>query len=229
MNRKVSVSLNQTKDVEYWISCSQCASETTHKVIVSVAAEDRQDRNYSGEDDDVWFVLWERYEIIQCQGCKILSARRESQDQEGWPGSDDNTIYKNMTVYPHRIPGRRPLHYVPGMSSQVLKIYQETYQALSQNLFVLTGIGIRSLVEAVCKDRKAKGGNLAKKIDDLVQQGVLTPQNAQFLHGLRQMGNKATHEVQPHSSKELLLALDIVENLLTNVYILPYSVALAGK
>jgi hypothetical protein len=38
---------------------------------------------------------------------------------------------------------------------------------------VLTGIGIRALVETVCKDRKTKGKNLAEQIDDLVTIGAL--------------------------------------------------------
>lgn len=222
MDRKVSINLDKTKDDEYWISCSRCATETAHRVIVSVESEDRKDRNYSDEDDDEWFVLWDRYEIIQCLGCKILSLRWESVDQEGWTGSDDSITYKNLATYPHRITGRHPLRDVQVVPSKVQKIYRETYQALSQKQFILAGIGIRALVEAVCKNREAKGRNLVQKIDGLVNQGVLTSQNAQFLHHLRQMGNKAAHEVEPHSLEELLIALDIVENLLSNVYILPF-------
>lgn len=221
MNR-VNLSLDKTKDEEYWISCARCAGETAHKVIVSVESEDRKDRNYSGEDDDEWFVLWERHEIIQCQGCKLLTVRFETYDKEGWPGSDDHIIYKSLKFFPGRIAGRRPLRDIGVIPLKVAKVYHETYEAIAYNQFVLAGIGIRALVESVCKNRTAEGRNLFEKIDNLVEQGVLTAQNAQFLHSLRQMGNRAAHEVEPHSIKELLIALDIVENLLTNVYIIPF-------
>jgi hypothetical protein len=44
---------------------------------------------------------------------------------------------------------------------------------------------------------------------------------AEILHDLRFMGNKAAHEVKAHSTQELNLAFDVVEHLLKTVYILP--------
>jgi hypothetical protein len=38
------------------------------------------------------------------------------------------------------------------------------------------------------------------------------------------LGSAAAHEVKPHSDKQLGLAMDIVEHLLRDVYILPKQV-----
>jgi hypothetical protein len=51
--------------------------------------------------------------------------------------------------------------------------------------------------------------------------GVLTKENADILHSLRNMGNDAAHLVIPHSEEELNVAFDVVENLLYSVYLLP--------
>lgn len=50
---------------------------------------------------------------------------------------------------------------------------------------------------------------------------VLTKSGAEMLHRTRILGNTAAHEVKPHSEAVLSLAMDVVEHLLTNVYILP--------
>ena len=86
---------------------------------------------------------------------------------------------------------------------------------------VLAAIGLRALLEAVCKEKKARDGDLFKKIDSLVEKKILTPAGAMILHRIRTLGNEAAHEVKPHTEGQLALAMDIVEHLLMDVYILP--------
>ena len=78
-----------------------------------------------------------------------------------------------------------------------------------------------ALQEAVCKETKATGRDLLQKIDRLVTASVLTPARTVILHKIRTLGNKAAHEVKPHSDRQLGLAMNIVEHLLKDVYILP--------
>ena len=113
------------------------------------------------------------------------------------------------------------VHYLP---SKVQRIYAETLQALNSKSPILAGIGLRALVETVCHEKSAQGANLLQKIDDLTAKSVLTPAGAQILHKIRTLGNAAAHEVKPHSEKQLGLAMDVVEHLLTDVYILPKQV-----
>jgi hypothetical protein len=46
------------------------------------------------------------------------------------------------------------------------------------------------------------------------------------LHKIRTLGNAAAHEVKPHTEKQLRLAMDVIEHLLTDVYILPKRIDL---
>ncbi|MBY5938107.1 DUF4145 domain-containing protein [Marinobacter nauticus] len=110
-------------------------------------------------------------------------------------------------------------HLLP---ENLYRIYSETLGALNSGSPVLTGIGIRAIIETVCQDQRASGRNLNDQINDLVNQGVLTTEGADILHKLRVLGNAAAHEVKPHSSAQLGLAFDVVEHLLQGVYILPY-------
>lgn len=63
-----------------------------------------------------------------------------------------------------------------------------------------------------------------KKKDDLVAKQILTPAGSAILHKIRTLGNVAAHEVKPHSDKQLRLAMDVVEHVLNDVYIIPTKV-----
>jgi hypothetical protein len=90
-----------------------------------------------------------------------------------------------------------------------------------QGLAVLTGIGIRAIVESVCIERGAADGDLFQKINALVALNSITKQEASVLHDLRFMGNEAAHKVKAHTPDELNLAFDVVEHLLNTMYLLP--------
>jgi hypothetical protein len=124
-------------------------------------------------------------------------------------------------LYPSRVAGRHKLRQSDCLPTAVSRIYDETHAALCSRQPILAGVGVRALVEAVCKEESAAGSNLENKIDNLVTKGVLTKNGAEILHGLRILGNVAAHEVKPHSERTLSLAMDVVEHLLTDVYILP--------
>jgi hypothetical protein len=103
----------------------------------------------------------------------------------------------------------------------VMRIYQETHRAASEGNQILAGMGIRALIEAVCKEKSAPGDNLFQKIDGLVGLGVLTHDGADILHKLRLLGNEAAHEHKPPTDETIEAAIQIAEHLLQTVYVLP--------
>jgi hypothetical protein len=110
-------------------------------------------------------------------------------------------------------------HYF--LPNKVRVVYEETLKALSNKAPILAAIGIRAVVEAVCKDKGCTERNLEKNIELLVKKGHLASDQADFLHLQRFMGNAAAHEIEPPEQDELTAALDIAENLLANLYVLP--------
>jgi hypothetical protein len=209
---------DSTADQVHEISCTKCSGKTAHKVVSSY--------DLSGDGDSIQWSI--DHQIVQCQGCKTIAFRKASSSSEDWvqtsyDGDGEYVIDEN--IYPSRVEGIKGLgedtHYLP---TNVRRIYEETLQALSNQSPVLAGIGLRALLETVCKEKNATGHDLLKKIDSLVGASVLTPASAAILHKIRTLGNKAAHEVKPHSDKQLGLAMNIVEHLLKDVYILPKQV-----
>jgi hypothetical protein len=95
------------------------------------------------------------------------------------------------------------------------RIYSETIIAFNAGALILAGGGLRAIVEAICIDRQVSGGDLQKRIDDLVTKRLLAKPQADLLHEERYIGNAALHEIQPPAKQEVEDGLVIVEGLIT--------------
>jgi hypothetical protein len=203
------------------VPCTNCHISTKHIIIASADVDGTE--VVSSEFDYGWR---DTLQIIQCRGCETVSFRHvHSNSEDGYYG--DNTgfePYEDVKLCPNRDEERLPMKDIRLLPINVMRIYDETLKALNSDLSVLTGIGVRALLETICKDKNAPGSDLYKKIDALVTTGVLTREGAQILHKIRSLGNKSAHEVKPHSSAELVLALDVIEHVLQGVYVLPHHV-----
>jgi Domain of unknown function (DUF4145) len=178
-------------------------------------------------DDFEWC---EDYLVAECRGCESLTFVKErstSDDDVVQIGYDEWEHCNSVDLYPDPIPNRSPMSSLEFLPMNVQRIYKESVRSLGVGTDVLTGIGIRAIVETVCKDRQAFGGDLYERINDLVNKQLLTPAEAGVLHKLRSMGNAAAHEVKPHDRTQLSLAMDVIEHLLSGVYVLPNRVAKA--
>ena len=218
----MAVSVTESKDAslgeEPTLACAKCAGKTAHAVLASIDVDGE-------ETEPNWQYNWfQRYQIIKCLGCKTISFRDTSGNSEDYTQDDDGdfvtTVYEKL--FPSRLEGLKGLDAdVRHLPPTVRRIYEETRQALLNNSPVLAGIGLRAPLEATCVSRNAEGRDLFAKIDDLARKGELTRGNAQILHKIRSLGNKAAHEMEPHSERQLSLALQIIENLLRDTFIIP--------
>jgi hypothetical protein len=186
--------------------CLTCKRDTAHRIFADF-------RDYNREENGCW--IDKHFQIIGCLGCDTYSFRQTLNDnifseeeeplEELWP--------------PRKV--RAAVDHQFRLPKGVIRVYVETNKALNNDQRILGAIGIRALVEAVCKHKRAKGRNLKFRIDNLVTRGVLTKGQARVLHQTRFMGNKAAHETKPPSKEVLEYAMQIAEHMLTAVYLLP--------
>lgn len=200
------------------IGCVSCVGTTRHSILASI--------DQRGSDGDHRYTVdWHAsHQIIQCDGCKSISYRRVDTNSEDYDHDDHGHQVHVPTekLFPPRLANQNinegDSYFLPQQTRELLK---EVHSALANSQLILAGVGARGLLETVVKDRKANGDNLFRQIDDLVKQQILTPARASVLHQIRTLGNDAAHEAKPHNSNQLALAVEIVENVLQEVYILP--------
>lgn len=216
MNVTFREELDKSTGSELLVSCVRCSGKTAHEVVSSV------DQLESVEPDGIYFER--AFQIIKCRGCRTITFRDVSSSSEDTVQVSENEweLEAREELYPPRIEGLKDIgldsFYLP---PNIQQVYLETIRALINNCPVLAGIGLRALIEAVCKEKSAVGRNLFAKINDLVTKQILTPSGAELLHKVRSLGNNAAHEVTPHTPQQLSLAINVVEHLLRDVYILP--------
>lgn len=198
------------------IPCAQCRSTTRHKVVAQV--------NTHYQDSSGMIDWWADNQIVQCQGClgiTFCETSQFSEDVEYDYETGKAYLPEKNKYYPSRIAGRAILADANYLPYGVYSIYKETHASICSQLNIMAGFGIRAIIEATCNDKQVSGGNLEKKIDQLVIEGLITKDGSKILHNLRFMGNAAAHEMRAHTELELGAALDVVEYLLQGVYILP--------
>ena len=117
-----------------------------------------------------------------------ISFSKATQFSEDWdvdPRTGDHFIPIERSMYPEHFEGRSTLPETHLLPPKVRKFYEETHSSLNTKMHVMTGFGIRAIVEAVCKDKSISGRNLEKKIDNLATGGLITTEGATILHSLR--------------------------------------------
>lgn len=201
-------------DQEFWVPCANCGRRTWHKALTYVAREE-------SVPEITW---WNDYFTLRCEGCHDVSFLHESRSDDSWI-EDEETGKSELDItqrlYPAQVEGFRKTEREYSIPRRVHDIYDETITAITSDLPVLAGVGIRLIVEAVAKQQGAQGVNLGKRIDSLKSLGFITATGAELLHDLRFMGNAAAHEVKAHTQRELLKALRVIDHLLAGVYVLP--------
>ena len=222
MNKIVSkYSLEKSLEESHRLVCKECSRETSHSVVSSYLEKGNEDCGAGQE------VSWEsRNQIIQCLGCEVVSFRIVSIFSEDidYGHNGEMTLNETVKYYPGWSEGLKAINsYL--LPPKVQCIYKETILAIENEQNVLAGIGIRALIETICKDLDAKGKNLFEKIDNLKEKSILTKEGVETLHKLRVLGNDAAHEVKEHNKQQLLVAIQIIEHMLDGTYIIPHKVA----
>lgn len=200
--------------------CVTCRQETHHVVVCSAHEEDYypdvQDDEYCGGT-----VVKTDHQIVKCLGCHTLGFRRVAEeDQDG---------HISVAQFPPPSPDVEFLRENWRLPRDVYRIHRETLTALTHQCRTLAGVGIRLLIELVCKEEGVKGRNLAERIDALAEKGVIAKASARVLHLLRDLGNEAAHDAKAYPLEQLVLAMDIVQTMLKNVYLHPHQAAALAR
>lgn len=193
------------------VYCFECRKHTNHRII----AEEKVHT-----DPDCPVIYGETHYFCQCQGCDTHVYAISSWNEEHF---DPRTREVELTwkTYPHSEGERESVTNTYDFPPKIRTLYLEIVDAINAQLPVLAAIGLRAMIEAICKERGVSAPNLQALIDGLAANGILTSAQADILHSHRFLGNVAAHEAVPAKPAELVAALEIAENMLRLIYTIP--------
>ena len=217
---------------EFLLYCPDCDRETAHKTMAGVIL------NYADNKNDMEaFNSTENHQIIKCNGCHLIRYKEEYYDSEYYYLDEPE-----ISIYPVK---RKALDQSSDFPEFLEKIYIETNSALANRLAILAGIGLRSMVEAICKDliekqeqetgetikvlvdkqstkqKPIQEVSLKRKIEYFKEIRIFNENFEQILQIIREIGNDATHETKALPLQHLESAMQIIEHFIRHHYLSP--------
>ncbi len=195
---------------EIYNYCAICQQETKHKIFSELSEDDSL-----GEYKTL-------NQIVECLGCEAKCFRIEEHRYLEQYINDYGELKYKIIIYrlPNILKGHISLKGLYNVPEKVREVYTQTILAFKGKSNLLAGIGFRAVIEAICIQEKIKGNNLEIKINNLAKNRLITDKEAERLHSIRFIGNDSVHEMEIPNDSKLFLVLDIIDNLLKNLYIL---------
>jgi Domain of unknown function (DUF4145) len=194
--------------------CSKCRHDTNHNILLEKIF-----------DED--FVSRQIKQTIECLGCENLSFRIETHDYWDIHEEYDEEIEDYVSahavsteIFPGFLYGHSEIKNLYNIPHQIRSVYDQTILAFKGKSYLLAGVGFRAIIEAICIEENIRGSNLEVKINNLAKNRLITERESERLHTIRFLGNDSVHEMEIPELGKVFLLLDIVENLLKNLYIL---------
>ncbi|TDD97533.1 DUF4145 domain-containing protein [Flavobacterium cellulosilyticum] len=193
--------------------CRNCKGVRNHKELFQ--------KKTRGGDDFNYFMWIKNYFVIECLGCENISFLEVSGDTEmvDYDEEGNREYYFEKNIFPFYLEKSNELEHLFYLPDKIKGIYTETILAFKSNSYILTAGGLRAIIEALCNHLKIKKGNLEERIDLLHNKGHLTLSESKRLHSIRFLGNDALHEIEKPKKEHLFILLDIINHLLTNLFI----------
>lgn len=162
------------------------------------------------------------WQVLRCLGCHTYGFARRHDDYETieWDHGGQINHEVSISLYPSVLSEHRPIAETYFLPPLIQKVYKQTLLALADHSYVLASIGLRACIEAVCNQLEVSGSNLEKRIDQLFKAGHVSNGDKRRLHAIRFLGNDAAHEIKEPNESDIRIALEIVEHLLSTVFIL---------
>lgn len=191
--------------------CPDCRRVTNHIVKAKYVFKETHEF-----DENNFIDMDHEYRIMQCAGCNRVSF------QDLIPWDEGYHVFQYPTPVEAELEGKfLEEDDLCDLPNEIRDLYLEVKKALQHETNLLAGIGLRTLVEAVCLNQSIAGHNLQEKIKGLRTAGWVSDQELPIIDKLRLIGNVSTHEIIALESEMLVHSLQIINHMLKSVYILP--------
>jgi hypothetical protein len=184
------------------VYCNTCRNTTRHELL--------KQSTHSFSDEEAGFSWRNTFDMFECCGCSDVVLRRTH------VFSEDPEI--TITFFPPKSSRFAPnwVFYLPPKQRQLL---EEVYKSLDSQGQALPMMGVRALLDLVAADKVGDIGGFSDKIKRLVEKGLISPNNAEVLSAVLDIGHAAAHRGHFAEDHDLHAVMDIIENLLQSVYV----------
>ncbi|WP_408895106.1 DUF4145 domain-containing protein [Paenibacillus taichungensis] len=217
------------------VYCRECKRETNHGIHKKHVVTNQED-----------FFWRNTYYIAYCLGCEGITfvEEYEDEDMQGFDEFGEHEWYSVIKSYPEKpvleknenIWTKKEFSRVP---EDLLDLYNQVVDARNQQMLLLSAVGLRLLVEAICinegvkdghhlnddgtlklnkNERPTKSKDLLGKINGLFENGIITLKQSKTLHQIRELGNQIAHEVVLPKRRIVTQGIEVIEIIFFTIY-----------
>jgi hypothetical protein len=187
--------------------CSSCGQDTNHNILFNHLRQ-------TGYPDPEWEIQFSsNYEMLACCGCGNITMRCST-----WCSEDFES--PTIAYYPPAVSRK-----IPKWSSQLpdneKSLLDEVYTAMHAESLRLAMMGARSLIDVALVSTVGDQGSFGKTLAEGECKGFISSKNRTVLDAAFDAGSAAAHRGHRATLEQVEQVMDIAENLLHSVYVLP--------
>jgi hypothetical protein len=187
--------------------CNHCRQKTRHQLLNCAKDEGLEEIEDIGEFE--WAAT---FETLQCCGCGEAVLRRTVvSEMDGEP---------SIAYFPPPV-SRHPPTWRFHIPRQLRSVMDEVYRSLDADNRRLPMMGARTLVDMLMNEKVGDSGTFDEKLKQLEDRGFVSSHNREVLSAALDAGSAVAHRGHAPTADEMNAVMDIVENLLNAVYVLP--------
>lgn len=189
------------------IYCTRCDGYRHCKVLGAV--EHSYD-NYEEYEYRCGVDGWDKYYIVECNGCGYIFFAIESYFSEK-EYHEENKI--DVAIYPkNKFKPKSCIEEVLWSESSGT-LYNEIYSGLNNGLYSIVIMGLRTFTEQfMVHVNKEDKKNFQENIKNSIKKNIFTQDQANYLIDVTKFGNDVVHRKSQPNEKQVIIALDIVES-----------------
>jgi Domain of unknown function (DUF4145) len=163
-------------------------------------------------------ISWkDTYEMLGCCGCESVTLRH-THDFSEEPEPD-------VRYYPPSVSRPKPPWRLKLKNYRLRFLVDEVYSALDNDSRRLATMGARAVLDMVLVDKVGDLGGFSDKLKKLESDGFVGKHGREILSAALDSGNAAAHRGHQPSKEQINQIMDIIENVLQAVYVLPQAAA----
>lgn len=193
---------------------------------VDIVAEYTETKCFGPEDEST--TEWEHHCIVKCNECGSLTYCIYYSNSDDWEEYVDSKGRYAPRPCVMRI-GYYPCAKFPQFREGVIdkcpkyikRIISEGYIAYQNELYTLASVSLRMVIDAICRDAKARGQIRKAFRSELQKNGYITEKQLEILENIVNNANDAAHSFVSLEENELESAFAILAILIESLYIIP--------
>lgn len=196
----------------YCYKCDNVTNQTTIFTDAEIITSDIKIRNEEGDEQQtVYTILGKRWVISKCNGCEGFNLQVKTKDFGDVPPIE-------VFTYPKKASRQIP-KWITDLPIKYVELFREVYSAINNELFTLSLMGSRTIIETFIIEKIGDNGSFKQKLDKLASEGYIAQKNVDSLYKAIDAGNSAAHRGYKPDISTLNEVLDIVEHLLQTTII----------